>query len=441
MVTVCACIVDRFWRVFFCLFEEHLCEGRVLKMSAGGVGDNAVSFSAENVVSFQLRPQYCVDKFINSGRYGTVWLAEDLDAKRDHPDDPRAYTIAIKRVEDWAGNKLTSMPEKLKLVQCKRAYRELLMLKHFQGFEEFVQLRDSYLSNDGQDLYLVMDFWPLSLRDAIKMDNVRGKGLPEAIVRFIGSQILAGLVRLTECRCIHRDLSTANILLNKLYEACISDFGLSRANFSDDDELSLNVVTLPYRPPELLLESKRTDSKIDVWSVGIMFVEALLGTEFVHGRDELHQFCLVHQRVACMKNLEQWKGRASSTIYRFLHDHWNEIQSIPLQPLVNTLEQHGLSRDCIEVVSAMLTFLPEERPSASDILKFSWFQNDEEVLRQLTHFAGAPAPGPMPPQVEHSSIDEIVAEMRTLCPPSEEMTQIVIKYSSQQFLLELPSLD
>lgn len=57
----------------------------------------------------------------------------------------------------------------------------------------------------------------------------------------------------------------------------MADFGLARFYDEDQDRPYTNrVITLWYRPPELLLGEEQYTTAIDVWSVGFVLIHALL---------------------------------------------------------------------------------------------------------------------------------------------------------------------
>lgn len=87
---------------------------------------------------------------------------------------------------------------------------------------------------------------------------------------------------------MHRDIKGANLLVNNEGILKIADFGL--ANFCSSvyrQPLTSRVVTLWYRPPELLLGSTDYGASVDLWSVGCVFAELLVGRPILKGRTEV----------------------------------------------------------------------------------------------------------------------------------------------------------
>ena len=87
-------------------------------------------------------------------------------------------------------------------------------------------------------------------------------------------------------------IAGANILITRDHVVKIADFGLARrvpfvgADVKPTLTPGNRVVTLWYRAPELLLNEKSYDEKVDMWSAGAVFGELLAGSPIFPGRDE-----------------------------------------------------------------------------------------------------------------------------------------------------------
>jgi serine/threonine protein kinase len=90
-----------------------------------------------------------------------------------------------------------------------------------------------------------------------------------------------------------------NLLINELGELKLADFGLARAKSVPTKTYSNEVVTLWYRPPDVLLGSTEYSTPIDMWGVGCIFYEMASGRPLFPGstvEDELHLIFKVGQQ-------------------------------------------------------------------------------------------------------------------------------------------------
>ncbi len=96
-------------------------------------------------------------------------------------------------------------------------------------------------------------------------------------------------------RICHRDLKCSNILVSMNHELKLADFGLSRILADDGRDMTTNVITLWYRPPELLLGQKDYGLSVDMWSAGCIFMELYCHNALFRGSDETHQIKLIFE--------------------------------------------------------------------------------------------------------------------------------------------------
>ena len=72
-------------------------------------------------------------------------------------------------------------------------------------------------------------------------------------------------IALNQCILCFRDLKPQNLLINDKGELKLADFGLARAKSVPTKTYSNEVVTLWYRPPDVLLGSTVYNASIDMW--------------------------------------------------------------------------------------------------------------------------------------------------------------------------------
>ena len=118
-------------------------------------------------------------------------------------------------------------------------------------------------------------------------------------VRWYMYQFLQALSYLHKNMIMHRDLKTSNLLLTNKHEIKLTDFGLARQlQFGDKNRYTTEVMTLWYRPPELLLGKSEYSTETDVWSAGCIFGELLAcGPLFpTHSDNKVSELARLHRR-------------------------------------------------------------------------------------------------------------------------------------------------
>lgn len=143
-------------------------------------------------------------------------------------------------------------------------------------------------AENNKDLYLVFDFMDTDLHAVI-----RAGILEEIHKKYIIYQILKSLKYMHTGELIHRDLKPSNILLNSECHVKVADFGLARSVAYNDEDgsppvLTEYVATRWYRAPEILLGSTRYTKAVDMWSVGCILGELIIGKAIFPGTSTLN---------------------------------------------------------------------------------------------------------------------------------------------------------
>lgn len=101
-------------------------------------------------------------------------------------------------------------------------------------------------------------------------------------------QLLRGIEHCHSHGVLHRDIKGSNLLIDKNGNLKIGDFGLATLfQPSKGQALTSRVVTLWYRPPELLLGATDYGVAVDLWSAGCILAELFSGKPIMPGRTEV----------------------------------------------------------------------------------------------------------------------------------------------------------
>uniref|UniRef100_A0A8C5LS21 cyclin-dependent kinase n=1 Tax=Leptobrachium leishanense TaxID=445787 RepID=A0A8C5LS21_9ANUR len=165
------------------------------------------------------------------------------------------------------------------------AIREVSLLKNLKH-ANIVTLHD--IIHTEYSLTLVFEYLDNDLKQYL--DNC-GNLMCMHNVKIFMFQLLRGLSYCHRKKILHRDLKPQNLLINEKGELKLADFGLARAKSVPTKTYSNEVVTLWYRPPDVLLGSTEYSTPIDMWGVGCIQYEMATGRPIFPGstvKEELH---------------------------------------------------------------------------------------------------------------------------------------------------------
>jgi len=172
--------------------------------------------------------------------------------------------------------------------------------------------------------------------------------------------VTQGLKFLHDSNYIHADIKPLNILLFnniKNPNAKLTDFGISLIlNPKGTKYYPVSLVTISYRPPEILNGGKIYSKSVDIWSLGISFMETLS-----NGKSPFQNF------KAKDYNLENVKKTVKKYFYPKNLDY-------TLKGFLSNLREPTKSR-AISLIKSMLSLDPKKRPTTKEILSHDLFKN------------------------------------------------------------------
>lgn len=325
-------------------------------------------WASRSVGNFEVKEQ------IGSGTYGHVNVARDKQSNEQ---------VALKRIKlDEPQGKEYGFP-----VTAIREIKILSRLSH----ENIIQLKEivtaekapssSPAADDSSpqpgagksSIYMVFELMNHDLQGLLAIGNMQ---LGE--IKCYMRQLLYALSYLHDHGVLHRDLKLSNILINKGGIVKLGDFGLARSyrkpssGQSPGNVLTNNVVTMWYRPPEVLLGSQDYGPEVDVWSAGCILAELVTGHTLFSGETEPQQLELIFNTCGTPDEGE-WPEVSKLPWWGSYKP--NERQSSKLREKLS-----GLHPGTVEIVERMLRLNPKQRITARDAIFDDFFWSEPRPL-------------------------------------------------------------
>ncbi|GAX14330.1 aurora kinase A [Fistulifera solaris] len=199
--------------------------------------------------------RWCLDDFeigkpLGKGKFGSVYLAREKKSK---------YIVALKVLD------------KSQLVRANVEHqlrREIEIQSHLRH-PNILRMYGYFY--DSKRIYLILEFSPGG--ELYKQLTKKGKFSERLSAKFI-SDLAFALDYCHSKHVIHRDIKPENLLVGVNDDIKIADFGWSvHAPTSRRNTLC---GTLDYLAPEMV-EGREHDKQIDVWSLGVLLYEFLVG--------------------------------------------------------------------------------------------------------------------------------------------------------------------
>ncbi|KAF8541354.1 kinase-like domain-containing protein [Trichophaea hybrida] len=293
-------------------------------------------------------PIYHRVSMVGEGTYGKVYKASNNLTKE---------LVALKRIR--MENEKDGFP-----ITAVREMRLLQALKH----ENIVSLLEMMVEKS--DFYMVFDYMDHDLTGILNHPTFR---LELAHIKHLAHQFFDALHYLHHRGVLHRDIKGSNILLNNDGNLKIADFGLARfytKNSKKELDYTNRIITLWYRPPEILLGATAYGPAVDMWSAACVFIELFTRVPAFVGRTEIDQLDVIYDVL----------GKPTEKV-------WPALKQMPWYSLLRT---SGLNRrnkfrakyekqippSALDLITKLLQYDPDKRPTAEDCLTHEYFSED-----------------------------------------------------------------
>lgn len=177
---------------------------------------------------------------------------------------------------------------------------------------------------------------------------------------------------------LHRDVKPQNLLISEIGELKLADFGLARAKSVPSHTYSHEVVTLWYRPPDVLLGSTEYSTSLDMWGVGCIFMEMLTGEPTFPGvrctYDQLDKIF----KVLGTPTEETWPGVTHLPGYKP-----HRLGFYPPRKLGLSFPRLYDIAEGDSMASSLLQLNPDQRIGAEEALRHPYFASLPRKLYEL----------------------------------------------------------
>ena len=202
-----------------------------------------------------------------------------------------------------------------------------------------VKLHDVYKTSD--EIWMILDYCQLgSIQDLM---NTTGKSLTEPEIACVCYSVLHALDYIHMQNKIHRDLKSANILMNSLGQVKLTDFGICSKEASANSFIG----SLLWMAPEMI-QCNTYDSSVDIWALGICIIE------MAEGNAPFHHLHMVRAKYAIQKRPQTYFSDPSK-----------------------------YSEEIKDFLNKCLQMKPENRPKASELIMREFIEKYKPNLADI----------------------------------------------------------
>ena len=285
---------------------------------------------------------YAAERVIGSGSFGVVYQASIVET---------AEVVAIKKV-----------------LQDRRFKNRELAIMSSLDHPDVVALKHCFYSKGekAEEVYLnlVMEYIPETVHRTLRNHTKANKLIPITYVKVYMWQICRAVAYIHSQGVAHRDIKPQNLLMNpKTHQVKLCDFGSAKQLVAGEPNVAY-ICSRYYRAPELVFEATEYTTAIDIWSVGCVMAELMLGNPLFPGESGVDQLIEIIKVLGTPTKDEIYAMNPNHNSFKF-----PQIRPHPWPKVFRNKQP----QNAIDLVSKMLRYEPKERIDPLDALAHPFF--------------------------------------------------------------------
>jgi serine/threonine protein kinase len=313
---------------------------------------------------------YAAERVIGNGSFGVVYQATVIET---------GETVAIKKV-----------------LQDRRFKNRELQIMRMLNHPTVVNLKHSFLArgdkHDDVYLNLVMEFIGETIHRTLRNHAKIKKLVPIMYTKVYIYQVCRALAYIHSLGICHRDIKPQNLLLDgakHIVKLC--DFGSAKILVKGQPNVSY-ICSRYYRAPELVFEATEYTTAIDIWSLGCVMAELMLGKPLFPGESGVDQLIEIIKVLGTptREEIRAMNPNHSSFSFPQITPHpWNKVF------------RNKAPADAIDLVSQFLRYKPTSRTHPFKALAHPFFDDIRVPDAKL------PSSKPLPDNMFNFTVEEL----------------------------------
>lgn len=168
---------------------------------------------------------------------------------------------------------------------------------------------------------------------------------------------------------MHRDVKPLNIIINHSERVLkLIDWGLADY-YKPDSEYNVRVASRYYKSPELLVEDKKYNYSLDIWSLGCTLAGWMFNIDtFFKGTDNYDQMARI-VNICGSSDLREYLRKYKINMPSQIAKRVKAVEKVPFKSFISSKNEHRICNEGLDLLEKMLVYDKNERITPADALK------------------------------------------------------------------------